>query len=560
MRATGFCSTAGGAALRADSFTFDQIAAVLALDHSVSPLRLYRYAHGRTASDVVLTYNDLDPAGTAALREARLYDYEAWPQGGRRASAGAIAIFARIYQTTARRLLSAEAYASFGVLDRDLLDPADHRHLDPHHLRRMSVPVVHDGSETVFPRGQMSVPVVHDGLATVFPRGQMSDPVLRGSMEAEAVPARALAVSPAPTHCAGLLRALSAEEADVRRRELLFELALLLGGAPALGLLRHLTPSEQERLAAATRHQKPVDGVTIGLLERLTAKLWEMDESMGPRQVLPVAEAKRALVEDLLKQGSLTPAPRDRLLRLYWSLSHMTGWCHYDLMDYSGAARRYSEGLAAAHELGAPVLLAHLHGLLADMALYQGRPTVAMDHAFAAQGWAKNSGNRLQQAAAFSIFARALSSTRRDEEGLRVLDRAIELTGGGRSGAELRHLFWLEPSRIACHAVFCLIKAGRFDRAMVEAEQKLAAMGSISVRVRSILRLEYASVLVQKREIPAAAAMIDKVAQTTTAHTSVRLVDSVRQARARLQPWADNRHVRDLDERLHALSVVGQSH
>ncbi|MEW1837620.1 hypothetical protein AB0392_06665 [Nonomuraea angiospora] len=35
--------------LREKNFTWDQIADVLALTHSVSPLRLYRLAHGRTA-------------------------------------------------------------------------------------------------------------------------------------------------------------------------------------------------------------------------------------------------------------------------------------------------------------------------------------------------------------------------------------------------------------------------------------------------------------------------------------------------------------------------------
>ncbi|KAA9377641.1 hypothetical protein F5972_18685 [Microbispora cellulosiformans] len=70
--------------LRAKRFTWDQIADVLALDHNVSPLRLYRLAHGRTAAEVVSLVSDLGPAGTASVREARLYDFEAWPAGGRK--------------------------------------------------------------------------------------------------------------------------------------------------------------------------------------------------------------------------------------------------------------------------------------------------------------------------------------------------------------------------------------------------------------------------------------------------------------------------------------------
>ncbi|MFI6450751.1 hypothetical protein ACIBF6_04295 [Streptosporangium amethystogenes] len=504
-------------ALRACRLTFDQIAGVFALDHQVSPLRLYRYAHGRTAGDVVAAYNDLDPAGTATLRAARFYDYEAWPQAGRRPGAGAVAIFARVYQTTARRLVADEVYASYGVRDRDLIDRTDHRHLDAHYCRQVSAPAIPGTKGT-------------EALSPLVP-------------------------APAPARCADLLRAVGAEEVDVKRRELLFELALVLGGTPALGLLRHLTPPERERLVAAARHRGPIDAATIDVLERLTARLWAMDEASGPRQVLPVAEAKHAMVDDILKRGSLTPALRERLLRLYWSLSHLTGWCHYDLMDYSGATRRYQEGLAAGYELNAPALLAHLHGLMADMAIFQDKPTMAIDHAFAAEGWAKNSGNGLQQAATFSIVARVLSNAQRAGEGLRMLDHAVRLAGGSRNGAELQHLFWLEPERIARHAVFCLIKAGQFDRAMVEVERRLAKPGSGSVRVRGILQLEYATVLIKKQEIPAAAAMIGEAAQAVVEHSSARLVHSVRQARARLTPWQDNKHVRDLDERLRSLAV-----
>ncbi|OUC96193.1 hypothetical protein [Streptosporangium minutum] len=81
-------------------------------------------------------------------------------------------------------------------------------------------------------------------------------------------------------------------------------------------------------------------------------------------------------------------------------------------------------------------------------------------------------------------------------------------------------------------------------------------MGSDSVRERGILQLEYAAALVQKREITEAAVMIGEATQIVVGHSSARLAHSVRQARARLQPWEDNKHVRALDERLRALAIV----
>ncbi|SNS11405.1 hypothetical protein SAMN05216276_1004134 [Streptosporangium subroseum] len=548
-------------ALRARSFTFDQIADVLALDYDASPLRLYRYAHGRTASDVVAAHNDLDPAGAASLREARLYDYEAWPITGRRVPARIIAIFARLYQTTARCLLSDEVYASYNTRDRDPLDRADHRHLDPHQHRHPRSPTIYNEAfpareSTAYgeapPRESTPRLAAYDEPLSTW--GLVTTAPLRDSMEPQPVPARVLPLNPA--HYTELLRALRAEEADVKRRELLFELALLLGGTPALSLLRHLTPPEHERLAFTARQQMPIDSRTIDLLERLTSRLWEADESFGPQQVLPVAEAKRALINDLLHQSSLSPVLRNRLLRLYWSLSHMSGWCHYDLLDFPNATRRYTEGLAAAHELQAPALLAHLHGLLADMALHQRKPTVAMDHSFAAEGWAKKSHNRLQQAATFNVVARVLSGASHDDAGLRVLDRAIALASAKPNDADFRHLFWCNPDHIDRHIVFCLVELNRPDQAIAEADRIMAKMDPGWNRERGILQLEYATTLIKKREIPAAAAMIGETAQIVTSHSSTRLANSVRQARRRLRPWEDNKYVRDLDQRLREFSIV----
>ncbi|MEU0516321.1 hypothetical protein [Streptosporangium sp. NPDC006007] len=521
--------------LRARSFTYDQIADVLALDHHVSPLRLYRYAHGRTASNVVAAHNDLDPAGTAGLREARLYDYEAWPTTGRRAPARTVAILACLYQTTARRLLPDEVYASYGPRDRDLLDRTDHRHLDPHQRLRAAAPASRD--EELPAWSLASTPPTHD------------------SMKPQPAPARV--PPPGPAHCAELLRALSAEEADLKRRELLFELALLLGGTPALGLLRHLTPSERERLAAAAHRRTPLDSGTLDLLERLMTRLWAMDERLGPEHVLPVAEAKRALVGDLLHQGSLTPAPRERLLRLYWSLSHLMGWSHFDLNDYTNATHRYAEGLAVAHELRAPALLAHIHGLMANMFLHRNKPTVAMDHIFAAEEWAKRSGNRLQQAATLTALARVLSGASRDDAGLRTLDRAMTLAEAKPDDPQLRHLFWCNPRRINRHLVFCLVELNQPDRAIAEAKRIMKDLPPEWSRERGLLHLEYATALIQKREIPTAAAMIGEAARETTGHSSARLTQAIRHTRSRLQPWQDNKHIRDLDEQLRTLSITG---
>lgn len=110
--------------LRERGFTIDQIAIVLSLDHQVSPLRLYRYAAGLTASQTVAAYATLAPSRAAGLREARLYEYESWPNAGRRPPAHALCLLARIYGTSPERLVTPSVLATYPAYDRQTLNRA----------------------------------------------------------------------------------------------------------------------------------------------------------------------------------------------------------------------------------------------------------------------------------------------------------------------------------------------------------------------------------------------------------------------------------------------------
>ncbi|MFK4043189.1 hypothetical protein ACI2LC_45955 [Nonomuraea wenchangensis] len=103
--------------LRQHGFTTDQIAVILALDHPATPLRLYRYATGLTATQTVDAFHRLAGTNGAGLRESRLYDYENWPRTGRRPSIFTLRLLARIYDTHPVRLLPVDALATY--LKRD---------------------------------------------------------------------------------------------------------------------------------------------------------------------------------------------------------------------------------------------------------------------------------------------------------------------------------------------------------------------------------------------------------------------------------------------------------
>jgi hypothetical protein len=100
-----------------------------------------------------------------------------------------------------------------------------------------------------------------------------------------------------------------------------------------------------------------------------------------------------------------------------------------------------------------------------------------------------------------------------------------------------------------------MIAWNRPDNAITAAERTLASPGTPKfLRGQTLVR--YAEALTQKREIPAAAGKIREAARISSTHSSGRLPDSIRQARARLQPWTGNKHVRELDEELISLGIV----
>ncbi|MEU9890059.1 hypothetical protein [Sphaerisporangium sp. NPDC051011] len=101
----------------------------------------------------------------------------------------------------------------------------------------------------------------------------------------------------------------------------------------------------------------------------------------------------------------------------------------------------------------------------------------------------------------------------------------------------------------------CQLYWGRPDDAISSVVRTLSAPTTFNL-ARGHALLHYAEALTWKREVPGAVDKIRGAAQVTARHSSGRLAETVRQARARLQPWAGNKHVRTLDEELRSLGIT----
>jgi hypothetical protein len=124
---------------------------------------------------------------------------------------------------------------------------------------------------------------------------------------------------------------------------------------------------------------------------------------------------------------------------------------------------------------------------------------------------------------------------------------------------EPSYLYWITESyALEDSACFCLRDLDRPDATLAIVSKQLDACSTSFSRERTFGLLHFSGALIQKREIPEATAKLAEAAQTTTAHSSVRLLHEVLRARRSLDPWAATQHVRDLDEQLLRLGLQGR--
>ncbi|WP_433517658.1 hypothetical protein ACQP2T_20215 [Nonomuraea sp. CA-143628] len=458
--------------------------------------------------------NDADPAGTAALRESRLYDYESWPEAGRRPPVRLLTVLAKIYQTAARNLARGEDLVAYGVADRELIDGADFRDLDANR-----------------PAGAR----VTMEVSAAAPPADMSP------LDASA--------------CVRLLHATGIEEADVKRRELLFELALVLGGSRVLDLLRILTPEEEERLAGVLRSTGRVDEATVRTFEKLTLHARRADDVSGPATLLPVVNGQRAAVGRLLARESMPPSLHVRLLDTYAQLSQLAGYLAYELRDYAAAEQLLRDGLRAALDLGNPTLVGYVHYWLGRMAADQDRTAAVFDHAFAVQSWAARSPSKLLASLRESLFSLAHAAEDDAAACARAHESSLALAGAPKDDEPV-FLYWVSPAVVDSRRTALLVRLNRPEDVNKAAEQYLAEHGAGLKKERGLVLARYARGLTLVKEIPEAAAKLTEAADITRQHSSARLTDEIGQARARMEPWADTSYVRQLDDTLRSWGLT----
>lgn len=202
------------------------------------------------------------------------------------------------------------------------------------------------------------------------------------------------------------------------------------------------------------------------------------------------------------------------------------------------------------------MLVAYIHHWHSEMAGLSGRPGTALDHAFAAQGWARRGASNLMRARADIIEAWAHALDGNATESRRRLESARTWAAKPTS-SEPSYLYWVRESQgMVGTTCFVYDALGRPGDVIQVTTSRLAGLDPGFSRERSFGLIHQGMALTQSKEIPAATAKLSEAVTLMRTHSSARLTHLIRQARKRLEPWSGYSYVRHLDDRLRTVTVV----
>jgi len=114
----------------------------------------------------------------------------------------------------------------------------------------------------------------------------------------------------------------------------------------------------------------------------------------------------------------------------YADLTSLIGWLWFNMGDYRNAQHYYDEARNVAHDAENVELVSYILCTMSQLATWQGKPRVGIDHAVVAGVWAEQTGSPKARAYAADVAVRAyLADNQRDKSRATLdLERAILAT------------------------------------------------------------------------------------------------------------------------------------
>ncbi|MBV9011810.1 MAG: hypothetical protein JO272_07120 [Pseudonocardiales bacterium] len=313
---------------------------------------------------------------------------------------------------------------------------------------------------------------------------------------------------------------------------------------------------EHERMASVLGGSSRVDASIIEHVEAMLLHCRHQDAALGPQAVLSTVLAQRDLARALVPECPAVLRPR--LLSALSEASRQAGWLSFDLKRFDHAEYYYEDARALAHQADNPGLGALVLCDMSDLATWQGKPRVGVDHAVAASQWAGRTDDLRLRAYAADVAARTYAADGQKNACLTALDTAHTALTRADYQAPSQMLGYGEGWHIAFRGG-CHLKLGEADCAISYAQQGLKLVDQSRLRGATAMTIaNFAEAYVQCDEIDEAARLLGDAGDIAVGNSSARLIERLVQVRAGLQPWHQTAAVRTLDERLasHGLTIV----
>ncbi|MBM9507810.1 hypothetical protein [Actinacidiphila acididurans] len=342
---------------------------------------------------------------------------------------------------------------------------------------------------------------------------------------------------------------------DMSRRELLQKISTTLTVAAAAPLLDMADADARDRAAAALEDPRRIDAVTIAQAESGLKGFRMQGDVLGPHVALQTALAQRKVIGEFAANAPSHLRPR--VFSLYAELSQLVGWELYDIGDYRAAAYYYDDARTAAHDAENVELVTYILCTMSQLATWQGKPRVGIDHAIAAQAWAAQSGSEMARAYSADVAARAFAGAGEANKARAALEAERTAAAEVWSSDEPLASWWYFYDESFYWSIRNEVSLQLNDPAdaLYAAQTALPLRDIANVRDYTHTLTRQAKAHVLQGDVHEATQIIGEAARLTAVNRSPRLEQTIRDVRTSLTPWQRTKSVRQLDEALRAHGV-----
>jgi tetratricopeptide (TPR) repeat protein len=533
-----------------------QIAAEMGRRFKLRPRVAWRHALGWPQWKVAQQYNTLHPG--ARLSDHRVSEYESWPHGGSPPSPRYLAMLATTFGhgCTPAQLVDADDLEHLIPADRCLLTntgyapamPITAISTSPRRAASVRPPLLSQ------PDSELAVPADVSACALAM-SSKLPDTLatlLMSYLESLAPAGRGKLITPRERDHAyhQLVQFLRSWAHTMDRRDVL---RLLGWAATAASAFPALNDDEQQRLAAVISTPSRVDAQTIEHIEAVLWRCRQQDYALGPQAALDTVLAQRNLARVLVTEcpDSLRP----RMLSALSEASRQAGWLSFDLKQFDNAGYYYEDARARAHEAQNVGLGAFVLCQMSQLATWQNKPRIGIDHAVAAEQWAHRSGDIRLHAFVTDVTARAYAADGQRAACLTALEAAPATLTMVDDHTPVYGPLYDEALRISFRGE-CHLRLGDADGAVSCAQQSLRTLDQSRARDMAMTIVDLGEAYVLRKEIDEAARLLGDAGEIAARNSSARLSERLKQGRAELRPWEHAAAVRQLDDRFAAYDLA----